>query len=66
MMKFILFGEKMTKKTGGKDNQAQGNRSLKFIFTLGLHNCGYLHMNKIRLLFLEFDWQMTKTDKVVK
>ena len=49
-------------QTGGKgDNQA---RESEVYFHFWLHNCGYLNMNGAGLLFLEFDLQMTKTDKV--
>ena len=37
-----------------KNNQAHGESEVYFHFWL--HNCEYLHMNRARLLFLEFDW----------
>ena len=46
-----------------KDNQAREFESEAYSH-FWLHNCGYLNMNRVRLLFLEFDLQMTKIDKV--
>ena len=41
----------------------QGNLNRRLILTFD-YTIGYLNMNGAGLLFLEFDLQMTKTDKV--
>ena len=52
-------------QTGGKgDNQAHEESESEAYSHFWLHNCEYLNMNGAGLLFLEFDLQMTKTDKV--